>query len=104
MELSRDHHLPALDETPSRSRTIWAHTAFAGSDTVEGLSVAAIAHYIVGLISYMAKGMQSWGWPQSAETTTAISIPFVALGVWWLIRRLHQRCLAHQHESRVPRA
>ena len=63
--------------------------------TVEGLSVAAITYYIVGLASYMAKGMQSWGWPLSAETTAAITILFVALGVWWSIRRLHQKILAH---------
>ena len=31
--------------------------------TVESLSVAAITYYIVGLISYVAKGMQAWGWP-----------------------------------------
>ena len=62
--------------------------------TVEGLSVAAITYYIVGLVSYLAKGLIAWGWPLSAETTAAITIPFVALSVWWLIRRLHQRILA----------
>ena len=64
--------------------------------TVEGLSVAAITYYIVGLISFMAKGMQAWGWPLSPELTAAIAIPVVALSVWWSIRRLHQRILAHQ--------
>ena len=62
--------------------------------TVEGLSVAAITYYIVGLVSYLAKGLIAWGWPLSAETTTAITIPVVALSVWWSIRRLHQRILA----------
>ena len=33
--------------------------------TVEGLSVAAITYYIVGLISYLTKGAQHWGWPWS---------------------------------------
>lgn len=59
--------------------------------TVEGLSVAAITYYIVGLISYLAKGAQGLGWPLGAETTAAVAIPFVALGVWWSLRRLHQR-------------
>ena len=62
--------------------------------TVEGLSVAAITYYIVGLVSYLAKGLTAWGWPLSPETTAAITIPFVALSVWWSIRRLHQRILA----------
>ena len=59
--------------------------------TVEGLSVAAITYYIVGLVSYLAKGAQHWGWPWSAEMTAAVAIPAVAAGVWWSLRRLHQR-------------
>jgi uncharacterized membrane-anchored protein len=59
--------------------------------TVEGLSVAAITYYIVGLVSYMAKGAHVLGWPLSAESTAAIAIPLVALGVWWSLRRLHHK-------------
>jgi uncharacterized membrane-anchored protein len=59
--------------------------------TVEGLSVAAITYYIVGLVSYLAKGAQHWGWPWSPELTAAGAIPFVAGGVWWSLRRMHQR-------------
>lgn len=62
--------------------------------TVEGLSVAAITYYIVGLISYLAKGAQKMGWPLAPETTAAIAIPFVAATVWWSMRRLHHRLLA----------
>ncbi len=59
--------------------------------TVEGLSVAAITYYIVGLISYLAKGAHGMGWPLSPETTAASAIPFVAIGIWWSLRRLHHR-------------
>jgi uncharacterized membrane-anchored protein len=59
--------------------------------TVEGLSVAAITYYIVGLVSYLAKGAHQIGWPVAAETTSAVAIPFVALGVWWSIRRMHRK-------------
>ncbi len=59
--------------------------------TVEGLSVAAITYYIVGLISYLAKAAHSVGWPWSAESTSALAIPLVALAVWWSLRRLHNR-------------
>jgi uncharacterized membrane-anchored protein len=61
--------------------------------TVEGLSVAAITYYIVGLVSYVAKGAQKLGWPVSAEATAAIAIPVVALGVWWSIRRMHHQLM-----------
>jgi uncharacterized membrane-anchored protein len=57
--------------------------------TVEGLSVAAITYYIVGLVSYLAKGAHAIGWPWSAESTAAVAIPVVALSVWWSLRRLH---------------
>ncbi len=59
--------------------------------TVEGLSVAAITYYITGLISYLAKGGQKLGWPWSPESTAAMAIPVVALGVWWSLRRLHHK-------------
>lgn len=61
--------------------------------TVEGLSVAAITYYIVGLVSYLAKGAHAIGWPFSAEATAATAIPVVALGVWWSLRGLHARVM-----------
>jgi uncharacterized membrane-anchored protein len=63
--------------------------------TVEGLSVAAITYYIVGLVSYLAKGAHALGWPFSAEATAACAIPVVALGVWFSLRRLHAQLLGH---------
>ncbi len=61
--------------------------------TVEGLSVAAITYYIVGLVSYLAKAAHPLGWPWSAESTAACAIPLVALSVWWMLRRLHRKVL-----------
>nr|MDP2189917.1 DUF3422 domain-containing protein [Rhodoferax sp.] len=61
--------------------------------TVEGLSVVAITYYIAGLVSYLAKGAQSLGWPWSPESTAAATIPLVALGVWGALRRLHNKAL-----------
>ncbi|MDO8458257.1 MAG: DUF3422 family protein, partial [Burkholderiaceae bacterium] len=63
--------------------------------TVEGLSVAAITYYTVGLVSYLAKGAQKLGWPLSGEVTAAITIPFVALGVWWSLKSLHKKIAGH---------
>ena len=61
--------------------------------TVEGLSVAAITYYIVGLVSYLAKGAHAIGWPWSAESTAALTLPIIALGVWWSLHKLHHRVL-----------
>jgi uncharacterized membrane-anchored protein len=61
--------------------------------TVEGLSVAAITYYIVGLVSYVAKGAHEVGWPWSPEITAAVAIPVVAFGVWASLRRLHHKVL-----------
>ena len=63
--------------------------------TVEGLSVAAITYYIVGLVSYLAKGAQKIGWPLSAETTAALAIPVVGGSVWWSLRQMHRRMFRH---------
>ena len=59
--------------------------------TVEGLSVAAITYYIVGLVSYLAKAAQAAGWPWNPESTAAWAIPVVALAVWASLRRLHNK-------------
>lgn len=61
--------------------------------TVEGLSVAAITYYIVGLVGHLAAGAHAIGWPWSAEGTAAVAIPIVALSVWWSLRRLHHKVL-----------
>ncbi len=62
---------------------------------VEGLSVAAITYYIVGLISYLSKGAQHLGWPWSPELTAAVAIPLVAASVWWSLRSLHAKVFKH---------
>ena len=59
--------------------------------TVQGLSVAAITYYIVGLVSYAAKAAASIGWPFSPDTSAAVAIPIVAGVVWQSIRRLHRQ-------------
>ncbi|CAN5844118.1 DUF3422 domain-containing protein [soil metagenome] len=46
--------------------------------TVEGLSVAAITYYVVGLIGYAAKAATSLGIAVNAEIAMGVSIPIVA--------------------------
>lgn len=64
--------------------------------TVEGLSIAAISYYVVGLLYYLAKAAKEAGLPVQPELLTGFSIPLVMAGVWWLTRRIHHRLLASQ--------
>lgn len=56
--------------------------------TVEGLSVAAVSYYVVGLIGYLAKGTGIFGMHMQPEYVTAAAVPLVILGVWWAVRRI----------------
>lgn len=67
-----------------------AHLQLRLQETVEGLSVAAITYYAVSLVGYAAKGVEASGVPLPVELLTAISIPLVAGGVWYAIRRVRR--------------
>ncbi len=56
-------------------------------ETVEGLSIAAISYYAVGLIGYLIKGVKGAGVHLDSDMATAISVPFVVVAVWYLLRR-----------------
>ncbi len=59
--------------------------------TVEGLSVAAITYYIMGLIDHFTKAAQAFALINSPDVANAISLPFVVAFVWWAIHKTHQR-------------
>lgn len=67
--------------------------------TVEGLSVAAVSYYVVGLIGYMAKGATIFGHAVAPELVTAVSVPVVVLLVWWAVRRIRR---THAERDRLP--
>jgi uncharacterized membrane-anchored protein len=57
--------------------------------TVEGLSVAAISYYVVGLLAYLAKGGKEAGLPlPPATVTSAAAVPLVVLVIWWIVHRI----------------
>lgn len=58
--------------------------------TVEGLSVAAVTYYIVGLIGYAAKGGEATGLRLDPAVATAVSIPVVAGLMAFGIRRIRR--------------
>ncbi len=59
--------------------------------TVEGLSVAAISYYVVGLIGYAAKAIAKTGLPISPEVVMGISLPFVIFFAAFGIRNIRKR-------------
>lgn len=58
--------------------------------TVEGLSVAAVSYYVVGLISYLAKGFPQQHAFVAPEFLAAASVPFVVLAIWWIVRGIRR--------------
>lgn len=59
--------------------------------TVEGLSIAAIAYYVVSLLLYVAKAAKSAGAPLNPELTAGALVPVVLWGVWRTVRGIHAR-------------
>jgi uncharacterized membrane-anchored protein len=65
--------------------------------TVEGLSIAAITYYIVGLVGYAAKGAKAAGFAVNPDIAMAVSIPLVlVLGVL-AMRRLRKAITRQGH-------
>lgn len=60
--------------------------------TVEGLSVAAVSYYVVGLVAYLAEGgREVLGWAYDPNVVAAAAVPVVVLAVWYLVRRIRRR-------------
>lgn len=59
--------------------------------TVEGLSVAAISYYVVGLFGYLVKGAHDSGLPVDPTQATMIFVPLAVLMVWGIVRHVRSR-------------
>jgi len=66
--------------------------------TVEGLSIAALTYYGVGLVGYMAKGLPLESWGAELDVIKAVAVPVVGAIVFAIIRRT-RRHLRQQGES-----
>lgn len=60
-------------------------------ETVEGLSIAAITYYVVGLLGYGGKALKAVGLHINPDIATGVLVPFAAAGVWWTLRRVKAR-------------
>ena len=59
--------------------------------TVEGLSVAAVTYYLVGLIGRLAEGLHEAGYRVEPAITMAAAIPVVAVLMFVGLRRMRRR-------------
>lgn len=62
-------------------------------ETVEGLSVAAISYYLVGLLGYLLAGLPLAAYGLQKNVVLGALVPPVLLGVWWSIKRVKHRLI-----------
>jgi uncharacterized membrane-anchored protein len=76
-----------------------ARTQLRLQQTVEGLSVAAISYYLVGLIAYAAKAAHGASVKIDPDLVAGLAIPVVVGLVWWAIRRLRRAVVGKADED-----
>ena len=59
--------------------------------TVEGLSVAAVTYYVVGLVGYAVKGLKAGGLQLDTDLASGAAIPVVAALVAFAVHRARRR-------------
>ena len=65
--------------------------------TVEGLSVAAITYYVVGLFSYVVKALHDSGAVHvEPGIATAGFVPVAAITIWWMIGHIRRKHIAEE--------
>jgi len=59
--------------------------------TVEGLSVAAVSYYVIGLFGYVFKAAkEAHVLPIDPSVATGLAVPLVLAAVFWLVRRIRK--------------
>jgi uncharacterized membrane-anchored protein len=86
VDLTRERQTQAILESMDRRARLQLRL----QETVEGLSIAAITYYIVGLVGYLAKGLKAGGVHIDPEITMGIAIPVVALLVALGVRQVRR--------------
>lgn len=65
--------------------------------TVEGLSVAAVSYYCIGILSWLLKGIPKAFMPIDPAVITTVAAPFIILSIWLMVRRIRKS--AHDGEK-----
>ena len=67
-------------------------------ETVEGLSIAAISYYAIGLLSYLFSGLPLKQWGVDKSVLLASSIPIVLVTIWFSTRRIKRKLIKTQDD------
>jgi uncharacterized membrane-anchored protein len=94
-----DVALEAQNRDLLRSMNRRARTQLRLQQTVEGLSVAAISYYVVGLIAYAAKAASGTGVKVDPDLVAGLAIPVVVALVWFAVRRLRRAVVGKTGED-----
>lgn len=73
VDIARERHNQMLLEQMNRR----AHMQLRLQETVEGLSVAAVTYYVVGIFGYLFKGIKAAGYKFDTDLATGLAIPVV---------------------------
>ena len=87
VDISRENQNQKLLESMDRRASLQLRL----QQTVEGLSIAAITYYVVGLVSYAANGAKALDWlPFDKEVVIMTAIPVVALSIAVAVRAVRR--------------
>jgi uncharacterized membrane-anchored protein len=68
--------------------------------TVEGLSIAAITYYVVGIVGYGAKALQTAGLRVQPDVAVGVAIPVVVILVAYALRRTRRKLMSAEKASK----
>lgn len=86
VDLTREQQNQAVLESMNRRAKLQLRL----QQTVEGLSVAAVTYYVVGLVGYAATGAKSLGLTLDPALAAGAAVPIVALATYLTIRRVRR--------------
>lgn len=86
VEIERERQNQALLAAMNRRAKLQLHL----QQTVEGLSVAAIAYYATGLAGYLLKALAKSGLPLDAEFATGLVVVPIVVAVWLGLRAVRR--------------
>lgn len=99
VDLTRERHSQSVLEAMNERAALQLRL----QETVEGLSVAAVTYYVVGLIFYLAKAVEALGIGINVYLVTGLSIPVVLVLVAFGVRSIRNQLVSKgAAKNKVP--